>query len=661
MGIVYEGRDPNLDRRVAIKTVKVQEMPAGEAADYEARFRTEARSAARLAHPHIVTVHDWDRDGNIAFLVMEFVQGHDLKHDLDRGPGLDLGSATAVIEDLLSALAYAHERGVVHRDVKPANLLVDASGRVKLTDFGVARIQDSGDLTRTQGSMIGTLKYMAPEQVQGLKVDARADLFSAGVVLYQLLTNRRPFDADNDFSIIQQIISSEPPRPSQLNTGLGEAMDAVVARALAKDRDQRFQSADEFAQALRDAMQAQTDRALRPPPPERRTPAEGAQREEDSSPSTPASAPMSSPGLRSSITQELELVYWKDVRESADPEELESFLVRFPQGIYADLARKRIARLRDASSGTDTTILTGMAGAGAGASAGEEPVAGSPRSADAPGSAAGGLAAAAEGGAVAPGNPAQDTWPAGAPLTGRPGDDAPASARAAQGLPGATSAADPSQPQAAASASGAAARPARRRGPVLALAGLLLAVGTAAWVWRAPLSPAPSASADAAAPAAHSAASQPPVTKELTAESRSPAGAVAASSAPAVAVAGGGASHAGAAPSAASPSHNASRPATHKTRETAVASRSEPLPQPQASGTAPAPVANVAAAPSQPAREAARPANWSAVDACRDRVFLMRELCLVDACGKPGTQAHPLCVQHREEVRVREASRRVDH
>jgi len=254
MGIVYEGKDPNLDRRVAIKTVKVENLSEEAAAEYEHRFRTEARSAARLQHPNIVSVYDSDRDGDIAFLVMEYIQGDDLKHHLDKGVRYSLEQSLKMIRDLLSALDYAHKQGIVHRDIKPANLLIEPGGRVKLTDFGVARIQDSGEATRTQGSMVGTLKYMAPEQVQGQKIDSRADLFSVGVVLYQLLTDKRPFDGDNDFSIIHQIIGHTPAHPSTINPKLPTAIDAVVARALAKNRDERFASARDFAAALQSAI-----------------------------------------------------------------------------------------------------------------------------------------------------------------------------------------------------------------------------------------------------------------------------------------------------------------------------------------------------------------------------------------------------------------------
>ena len=149
MGLVYEGRDPNLDRRVAIKTIKVENLSDEAAAEYEVRFRIEARSAARLQHPNIVSVYDSDRDGDIAFLVMEFVEGDDLKHHLDKGEVYTLTQTLRIMTELLSALSYAHSQKIVHRDIKPANLLVQASGSIKLADFGVARIQDSGDTTRT--------------------------------------------------------------------------------------------------------------------------------------------------------------------------------------------------------------------------------------------------------------------------------------------------------------------------------------------------------------------------------------------------------------------------------------------------------------------------------------------------------------------------------
>ena len=357
MGLVYEGRDPNLDRRVAIKTIKVENLSEEAAAEYEVRFRTEARSAARLQHPHIVSVYDSDRDGDIAFLVMEFIAGDDLKHHLDKGDLYSLEQTLGIMGDLLSALDYAHRQSIVHRDIKPANLLIETNGRVKLTDFGVARIQDSGEATRTQGSMVGTLKYMSPEQVQGRPIDARADLFAAGIVLYQLLTGKRPFDGDTDFATIQQIVGHAPALPSAFNAKLPAALDAVVAKALAKSRDLRYASAQEFLTALQAAAREASDTTVLPP----------AVKPGPGSNSTWTSTMLAGEALVdqpsgtsaniSVVTQELELVYWKDIKESMDVEDIQGFLAKFPSGIYADLARRRLKKM-GASGGEDSDIGT---------------------------------------------------------------------------------------------------------------------------------------------------------------------------------------------------------------------------------------------------------------------------------------------------------------
>lgn len=350
MGLVYEGRDPNLDRRVAIKTIRVENLSEQAAAEYELRFRTEAHSAARLQHPHIVSVYDSDRDGDVAFLVMEFIQGDDLKYHLDKGDRYTLEQSAGIMADLLSALDYAHRQNIVHRDIKPANLLIEPSGRVKLTDFGVARIQDSGDATRTQGTIVGTLKHMAPEQVQGLPTDARADLFAAGIVLYQLLTGTRPFDADTDFAVIQQVVGYTPPAPTAFNPKLPPAMDAVLARALAKSRDQRFATAGEFASALQAACKDAAEPALVPPAsPPRTDTLRAGKVQTGAQPSTVSGV--------STVTQEIELVYWKEIKDSDDVDDIQVFLAQFPSGIYAALARRRLRKL-GVVAGEDSDIST---------------------------------------------------------------------------------------------------------------------------------------------------------------------------------------------------------------------------------------------------------------------------------------------------------------
>ena len=343
MGVVYEARDPNLNRRVAIKVIGVDALSPEEAADYEQRFRTEAHSAARLQHPNIVSVYDSGRDGETPYMVMEYVDGKDLKRHLDNGQRYTLEQSVRMMCDLLSALEYAHHHKIVHRDIKPANMLIEASGRLKLTDFGVARIQDSGDGTRTQGGMVGTLKYMSPEQVDGKPVDAASDMFSAGIVLYQLLTDRRPFDGSSYFAIATQITSQDPPAPSSVNAMLPVELDAVVAKALAKEKGQRYTTAIDFALALQAAARS-ADPTIVPSANPYKSPRSGSTLDERSG-STVNLRTGRGGGSLSTITQELELVYWKDVKDSDDLQDIEGFLRRFPEGVYADLAKRRLKRI----------------------------------------------------------------------------------------------------------------------------------------------------------------------------------------------------------------------------------------------------------------------------------------------------------------------------
>jgi serine/threonine-protein kinase len=708
MGVVYEGRDPNLDRRVAIKTVKVENLSEEAAAEYEHRFRTEARSAARLQHPNIVSVYDSDRDGDVAFLVMEYIQGDDLKHHLDRGVRYSLEQSLKIIRDLLSALDYAHKQGIVHRDIKPANLLIEPGGRVKLTDFGVARIQDSGEATRTQGSMVGTLKYMAPEQVQGQKIDSRADLFSVGVVLYQLLTDKRPFDGDNDFSIIHQIIGHNPPPPSSVNARLPSALDAVVARALAKTREDRFATARDFAVALQAAIRRAEDQTVVPPQNPNKKVEAGASRPLTAPGTAPGGATQPSVGSVSSVTQELELVYWKDVKDSTDPEELQEFLHKFPAGIYADLARRRLRRLsgdptntfsasmpgallpdpeatrmRDPSTPamrtqdlrpaqwideeyTKTLVQTGEAPRAAPAAPALVPAA-SP-AVMAAGEAA--LAAAAASGAAAitestMTQPAESEFAATQPVVvppavvTQPPAIAPAPAPAAPVRPPAV-AAKPAQ------ADEDDAPPVNRKKlpiaviagvAVLGIAGVLaLVMGRSGPAPDAPAGAAPVAAAPVAAPApAPAPVAVAPVPPPATIP-------VAASAAPPAAAAPGVPPNPNVVAKA-DPVQSVKKPAPPP-RPVAKASAPVTTPEPQRPvAAAPAPRADPEPAPASSRPVAAAPsanaANLAAVDDCKDRVFLSREICLKENCAKSGTRNHPLCVKHREEVRLREESKQL--
>src|SRR5258705_6497493 len=204
MGIVYEALDPKLHRKVAIKTILINQLDEETAKDFSMRFEREARAVARLNHPNIVQVYDFGEEDEVAFLVMEFIRGSELKSSLAENRPIGRGQCVRVMCELLDALDFAHEAGVIHRDVKPANVMLDAQGRAKLTDFGVARITESDktSVQRTQaGTMIGTPSYMSPEQIQGLRIDGRTDIFSAGIILHQLLTRHKPFAGERALGV----------------------------------------------------------------------------------------------------------------------------------------------------------------------------------------------------------------------------------------------------------------------------------------------------------------------------------------------------------------------------------------------------------------------------------------------------------------------------
>ncbi len=252
MGTVYDALDPVIDRRVAIKTAVRPDPNDAEAVDEFARFKREAQAAGRLAHPNIVGIFDYGETDSLAYIVMEFIDGRSLKAVLDANERLPPREIVRVMEGLLAGLAYSHERGVVHRDIKPANIMLTRDGTVKIADFGIARIESSS-MTQA-GTIMGTPAYMSPEQFMGQTVDLRTDIYSAGVVLYQMLTGERPFDGSMT-AIMHKVLNTDPPRPSDLSVTAPHAFDAVVARAMAKRPDARFPNAAAFAAALRQAME----------------------------------------------------------------------------------------------------------------------------------------------------------------------------------------------------------------------------------------------------------------------------------------------------------------------------------------------------------------------------------------------------------------------
>ncbi len=248
MGVVYKARDPLIDRLVAIKTVGLG-LSDAETEAFERRFFREARSAGRLNHPNIVTIHDVGKTGDIAYIAMEFLDGRSLREILDSGVVLPLPRIADITAQIADGLAYAHRHQVVHRDVKPANVMVLADGKVKITDFGIALLPTG---TRTlSGNVFGSPRYTSPEQVMGRPVDGRSDVFSLGAVLYEMLTGLPPFTGGDLNSILTQVLSEPTAPPSSRNRNIPRAFDHVVGKALAKDPADRYQDALEMAVDLR--------------------------------------------------------------------------------------------------------------------------------------------------------------------------------------------------------------------------------------------------------------------------------------------------------------------------------------------------------------------------------------------------------------------------
>lgn len=249
MGTVYRAHDPLLDRTVAIKTVGCAGMSREEAAAFEERFYREARSAGRLNHKNIVTIHDVGRSDDLAYIAMEYLSGRNLREVLDTSIVLPVDRSADIAAQIADGLDFAHANGVVHRDIKPANIMVFDNGSVKIADFGVAQMS-SGSQT-VSGVSFGSPRYMSPEQVSGQKVDGRSDIFSLGAVFYEMLVGRPPFTGDDLDAVLYQVLHGAPPLPSTFLPNLPRGFDRIVARALAKDPEKRFRSAAEMAAALR--------------------------------------------------------------------------------------------------------------------------------------------------------------------------------------------------------------------------------------------------------------------------------------------------------------------------------------------------------------------------------------------------------------------------
>ena len=248
MGIVYKARDPLIDRMVAIKTINLS-LAQEDKVEYEARFYQEAKAAGRLSHPNIVTIYDVGKSGDIAYIAMEFLEGRELRDMLNEGHRIPLDQAIKIVAQVAKGLGYAHEKGIVHRDVKPSNVMVDKDGHTKITDFGIARMVSSAVRTQT-GMVLGSPKYMSPEQVMGRAIDQRSDIFSLGVMLYEILTGQAPFVGENINAIMYQTLNATPAPPGSINPAVPDMLNFIVAKAIAKGLEDRYQSAVELANDL---------------------------------------------------------------------------------------------------------------------------------------------------------------------------------------------------------------------------------------------------------------------------------------------------------------------------------------------------------------------------------------------------------------------------
>src|SRR5712671_3269995 len=246
MGVVYKAMDPVIGRTVAVKTIRLSEEGTGlSRPELLTRFQTEARAAGLLTHPNIVVVFDAGEEDGLYYITMELVEGKSLQALLDGGHAFPLPRTLRIMEQTCSALQFAHERNVIHRDIKPANLMLTADDTVKVTDFGTAKILQFGTVQQT-AHVVGTPSYMSPEQIKGKVVDGRSDIFSLGVVLYEMVTGEKPFPGQNITTVIYKIVNEEPTAPRDIDSSIHPGLNDIIMKSLAKEPAARYQSCREL-------------------------------------------------------------------------------------------------------------------------------------------------------------------------------------------------------------------------------------------------------------------------------------------------------------------------------------------------------------------------------------------------------------------------------
>src|SRR6266487_1695241 len=251
MGVVYKAMDPVIGRTVAVKTIRLSEEGTGlSRPELLTRFQTEARAAGLLTHPNIVVVFDAGEEDGLYYITMELVEGKSLQALLDDGHAFPLPRTLRIMDQTCSALQFAHERNVIHRDIKPANLMLTADDTVKVTDFGTAKILQFGTVQQT-AHVMGTPSYMSPEQIKGKVVDGRSDIFSLGVVLYEMVTGEKPFPGQNITTVIYKIVNEEPTAPRDIDSSIHHGLNNIIMKSLAKEPATRYQSCRELFEDLR--------------------------------------------------------------------------------------------------------------------------------------------------------------------------------------------------------------------------------------------------------------------------------------------------------------------------------------------------------------------------------------------------------------------------